>query len=83
MSPIKSRQCHKSRQPIETSHLVSAPTPTVVQSPSLQRYGSSFLMEAVNLAQQEERARAQPRDELKGYLSSPLEVTNTDCTGGA
>jgi hypothetical protein len=33
-------------------------------------------MDVVNSVQQAERARAHPRDELKGYLSSPLE--NTD-----
>ncbi|KAF8148948.1 hypothetical protein K438DRAFT_2086932 [Mycena galopus ATCC 62051] len=47
-----------------------------VEPPSLQQYGSSFLMDAVNSVQQAERARADPLDELKGYLSSPLEITD-------
>lgn len=42
----------------------------------LHQYGSSFLLDVVNSVQQAERAQAHPRDELKGYLSSPLEQTN-------
>ena len=49
----------------------SKPTPA-----SLSRYGSSFLLDAVNASQQEARARAEPRDELKAYLSTPLEKTD-------
>ncbi|KAF7334030.1 HAT dimerization [Mycena venus] len=47
-----------------------------VNPPLLQQYGSSFPMDAVNSVQQAERARADPLDELKGYLPSPLEVTD-------
>lgn len=48
----------------------------IVQPAPLHRYGSSFLLDAVNSAQRAQRADAQPRDELKDYLASPLE--NTD-----
>jgi hypothetical protein len=39
----------------------------------LHRYGSSFLLDAVQSVKQTERAKAHPRDELKAYISSPLE----------
>ncbi|KAJ7938684.1 hypothetical protein B0H13DRAFT_2301311 [Mycena leptocephala] len=53
---------------IEVTTTVSA-----VEPPSLKQHGSSFLMDAVNSVQHAECAKAHPRDELKGYLSSPLE----------
>ncbi|KAJ7084240.1 hypothetical protein C8R44DRAFT_894208 [Mycena epipterygia] len=48
----------------------------VVDSLPLHRYGSSFLLNAVKSAQQSQKATAQPRDELKRYLSAPLETTS-------
>ncbi|KAF7372957.1 hypothetical protein MSAN_00502900 [Mycena sanguinolenta] len=60
----------------ETKETQMSSVPVQAKPASLRRYGSSFLMDVVNSVQQAERARAHPRDELKGYLSSPLE--NTD-----
>ncbi|KAF7333887.1 hypothetical protein MSAN_02401300 [Mycena sanguinolenta] len=60
----------------ETKETQTSSVPVQAKPASLRRYGSSFLMDVVNSVQQAERARAHPRDELKGYLSSPLE--NTD-----
>jgi hypothetical protein len=42
---------------------------------STPRYGSSFLLEAVQSFQQEEKAAGSPRDELKLYLESGVEST--------
>lgn len=42
----------------------------------MRRYGSSYLIDAINSLQQDEWARADPRDELKGYLSAPPEKTD-------
>jgi hypothetical protein len=39
------------------------------------RYGSSFLLEAVQSFQQEEEAIRSPRNELKLYLESGVELT--------
>lgn len=47
----------------------------------MPRYGSSFLLEAVQSFQQEEKAAGSPRDELKLYLKSgrhDLGVESTD-----
>ncbi|KAJ6620907.1 hypothetical protein B0H10DRAFT_1038184 [Mycena sp. CBHHK59/15] len=41
-----------------------------------QRYGSSFLLDAVKSAQKSQQVAAHPRDELKNYLSAPLESTS-------
>ncbi|KAJ7089469.1 hypothetical protein C8R44DRAFT_751475 [Mycena epipterygia] len=43
---------------------------------STRRYGSSYLADTVNSIQRLERATAHPRDELKGYPSSPVEQTD-------
>ena len=40
-----------------------------------RRYGGSFLFEAVQSLQQEEKAAGSPRDELKMYLESGVEPT--------
>ncbi|KAM6491794.1 hypothetical protein JOM56_012834 [Amanita muscaria] len=40
------------------------------------RYGGSFLLEAVQSLQQEEKAAGSPRDELKQYLESGAEPTD-------
>jgi len=42
---------------------------------AVPRYGSSFLLEAVQSFQQEEKAAGSPRDELKLYLESGVEST--------
>ena len=42
---------------------------------SLYRYGGSFLLDAVQSFQQEERALRSPRDELRMYLESGIEQT--------
>jgi hypothetical protein len=42
------------------------------------RYGSSFLLEAVQSFQQEEKAAGSPRDELKLYLESGVESTDSE-----
>jgi hypothetical protein len=39
------------------------------------RYGGSFLLDAVQSFQQEEKAAGSPRDELKLYLESGIEPT--------
>jgi hypothetical protein len=41
--------------------------------PPLAHYGSNFLLEAVQLFQQDEKASGSPRDELKQYLESSAE----------
>jgi hypothetical protein len=41
----------------------------------MQRYGGSFLLEAVQSFQQEQKAAGSPRDELKLYLESGVEST--------
>jgi hypothetical protein len=38
-------------------------------------YGGSFLLEAVQSFQQEQKAARSPRDELKLYLESGVELT--------
>lgn len=43
---------------------------------STPRYGSSFLLEAVQSFQQEEKAAGSPHDELKLYLKSGVESTD-------
>ncbi|KAJ7062997.1 hypothetical protein B0H15DRAFT_993923 [Mycena belliarum] len=56
----------------------SAPAaPAAVVAPALHHYGSSFLLDTVASVKAAERAEAQPRDELTGSLSSPLEQTDT------
>lgn len=40
------------------------------------RYGGSFLLDAVQSFQQEEKASGSPRDELKQYLESGPEPTD-------
>jgi hypothetical protein len=42
---------------------------------SSYRYGGSFLLDAVQSFQQEEKAAGRPRDELKMYLESGIEHT--------
>jgi hypothetical protein len=41
----------------------------------MRRYGSSFLLKAVQSFQQEQKAAGSPRDELKLYLKSGVEST--------
>ncbi|KAJ7438162.1 ribonuclease H-like domain-containing protein [Mycena latifolia] len=60
----------------DASSKSDATAPTIATPPALHRYGSSFLLDAVHSVQEAERANAQPRDELNGYLSTPLEVTD-------
>lgn len=43
--------------------------------PGSYRYGGSFLLDAVQSFQQEEKAAGSPRDELKMYLESGVEQT--------
>ncbi|KAJ7830500.1 hypothetical protein B0H14DRAFT_1194334 [Mycena olivaceomarginata] len=52
---------------------ITTAKPAVAAAAPLHRYGSSFLLDAVQSVKQTERAKANPRDELKFYLSSPLE----------
>ncbi|KAF7354490.1 HAT dimerization [Mycena venus] len=53
---------------------VSPPSATPVpESTAFQHYGSSFLLDAVKLAQKTEQVVANPRDELERYLSTHLE----------
>ncbi|KAJ6454163.1 hypothetical protein C8R45DRAFT_1192136 [Mycena sanguinolenta] len=54
---------------------VPVTAPTTEPAP-LRRYGSSYLLDAVNSLQQDDWAKADPRDELKGYLSAPVEKTD-------
>jgi hypothetical protein len=42
----------------------------------LARYGSSFLLEAVQSFQHKEKSTVNPRDELKQYLGSVVESTD-------
>ncbi|KAJ6570030.1 hypothetical protein B0H10DRAFT_2237990 [Mycena sp. CBHHK59/15] len=48
-------------------------TAAVADPIPFQRYHSSFLLDAVKLSQKNQQAVAQPRDELKKYLSAQLE----------
>ena len=43
---------------------------------SERRYGSSFLLEAVQSFQNNEKAAGNPRDELQMYLDSGIEQTD-------
>ncbi len=54
-----------------TDYLVTAGT-TMSTYPA-RRYGGSFLFEAVQSLQQQEKATGSPRDELKMYLESGVE----------
>src|ERR1700678_315932 len=51
------------------SNVLTTAAPTV-------RYGGSFLLEAVQSFQQEEKAAGSPRDELRQYLDSGVEPTS-------
>jgi hypothetical protein len=46
-----------------------------VATTATPRYGSSFLLEAVQSFRREEEAAGSPRDELKLYLESGVEPT--------
>ncbi|KAJ7922637.1 hypothetical protein B0H13DRAFT_2408842 [Mycena leptocephala] len=48
-------------------------TAAVADPVPFQRYGSSFLLDAVKSAQKNQQVVTQPRDELKKYLSVQLE----------
>ncbi|KAJ6615772.1 hypothetical protein B0H10DRAFT_1915667 [Mycena sp. CBHHK59/15] len=56
--------------------------PVEAKPAPLARYGSSFLMDAVNSVQQAERARAHPREELKGICLRHLNRLIMFCTTG-
>ena len=61
--------------------LLPAPQTDSVQTAAseatpIRRYGSSYLMDAVNSLQQDDWARVDPREELKGYLAAPVEKTD-------
>ncbi|KAJ7237609.1 hypothetical protein C8J57DRAFT_1246894 [Mycena rebaudengoi] len=51
---------------------IAATKPQPVE-PALHRYGSSYLMDAVNSLQQGDLAQANPRAERDGYISAPVE----------
>ena len=54
-------------------HLVTSGT--TANTPPAHRYGGSFLFEAIQSLQQEEKATGSPCDELKMYLESGIEQT--------
>ncbi|KAJ7940066.1 hypothetical protein B0H13DRAFT_2300130 [Mycena leptocephala] len=60
----------------EEKDVEASPAPSTAQPTPLHRYGSAFLLDVVHSVQEVERARAQLRDKLTGYLSSPLEETD-------
>jgi hypothetical protein len=46
------------------------------QESAPQRYGSSFLLDAIKSGQKGQHGAGQPRDELKQYLSTQLKITD-------
>lgn len=56
---------------------------TVAATTSNVQYGYTWMLNAVQSRQDAERAKSNPRDELKAYLDSPLErVDDVVCWWG-
>jgi hypothetical protein len=60
-------------------NLCSVPLPIAVTAQAMKsQYGSSWMRAAVDARKTAERTKASPRDELKRYLDSPLELNVED-----
>jgi hypothetical protein len=62
--------------PPQAPSATSTAPASVAAAVPLARYGSSFLLEAVQSFQSQEKTAVNPRDELKRYLNSPVESTD-------